>query len=53
MSNQILGGDENNNEVRKVVKTEPVDSLIDEPLDSSALSFTVIVGSSEHLVSRQ
>ncbi|KAL8088940.1 hypothetical protein AgCh_038638 [Apium graveolens] len=48
-SNQISGWDEKNNEVRKVVKTEPVDSLNDERLNASALSFSVTVGSSEHL----
>ncbi|KAK1356479.1 hypothetical protein POM88_049735 [Heracleum sosnowskyi] len=48
-SNQIFGGDEKHNEVRKVVKSEPMDSLNDERLDASALSFSVMVGSSEHL----
>lgn len=52
-SNQIFGGDKKHNEVRKVVKSEPVDSLNDKRLDASALSFSVMVGSSEYLVRRQ
>lgn len=49
-SNQIFGGDEKHNEVREVVKSESVDSLNDQRLDASTLSFSVMVGSSEHLV---
>ncbi|KAL1829350.1 hypothetical protein ACET3Z_007762 [Daucus carota] len=48
-TNQISGGEERENEVRKVTKTELVNSSDGDSLDASAFSFTAIVRSPEVL----